>query len=70
MPTQRELAAVGAAVVKDKIAKDRLLEALEAEAKAYDREAFTYWPGDGRREIAKAKAQKCRTRIAQLNGGN
>lgn len=70
MPTQRELAEVGRAVVQDKLAKDRLVSALEAEAMSYDREAYAYWPGDGRREIAKAKAQKCRDRIAQLNGGN
>lgn len=70
MTTNQDLAAVGAAVVKDKIAKDRLIEALEGEAVRFEKEALTYWPGDGRREIAKAKAAKCRTRIAQLNGGN
>lgn len=70
MTTNSELAAVGAAVVRDKMAKDRLLDALAAEAPRYDKEALSYWPGDGRREIAKAKAAKCRTRIAQLNGGN
>ena len=68
MTTNNDLAAVGAAVVRDKLAKDRLVSALEAEAKRFDREAFTYWPGDGRREIAKAKAQRCRDRIAQLEG--
>lgn len=70
MTTQKELATVGAAVIRGKLAKDRLLDALAIEAARYDKEALSYWPGDGRREIAKAKAAKCRDRIAQLGGTN